>query len=271
MSKFSDLYDALSAFIPSAIYVWGGRGEIVPDDDAERAAFFARKETSDATHTKAENMARCEEAYQRCKTAGISVVRAFDCSGFIYYGLHLLKLLNTRMSSRGYYSYCKENTDKTGMCRKDIVPGDLVFKHNGEKIVHVSLFIGNSKVLESGGRDVGVQIRKLGSGDNRYGRLACMKEKEPEPTPEPEPEPTPTPEPEPTYGYVRVKGGSVHIRSVNHKSDDRSTIIKTVYRGEKYELILIDPDTGWYKIKLGDGRTGYISNRADLTEVIANV
>ena len=93
-----------------------------------------------------------------------------------------------------------------------------------------------------------------------------MKEKEPAP----EPTPTPTPAPEPTFGLVRVKGGSVHIRTVNHKTDDRSTIIKTAYRGQKYGLILIDPDTGWYKIDLGDGRTGYISNRQDLTEVVEN-
>lgn len=262
MSKFSDLYETLSELIPSAIYVWGGRGEIVPDDDAERAAFFARKETSDGDHTKAENIARCERLYQRRKSAGISVVRAFDCSGLIYYGLHVLKLLNTRMSSSGYYSYCKENTDKTGMSRKDLIPGDLVFKHNGIKIVHVSLYIGDSRIIECAGRDIGVQTRRLTSADNRYGRLVCMKEKEPAPAP--------TPAPEPTYGQVRVKGGSVYIRSVNHKTEDRSTIIKTAYRGQKYGLILIDPDTGWYKIDLGDGRTGYISNRADLTEVIPN-
>ena len=150
------------------------------------------------------------------------------------------------------------------MSRKDLIPGDLVFKHSGKGIVHVSLYVGNSQILECAGRDIGVQTRKLNSTDNRYGRLVCMKEKEPVPTP------TPTPAPEQTYGYVRVKGGSVHIRSVNHKTDDRSTIIKTAYRGQRYGLILIDHDTGWYKIDLGDGRTGYISNRADLTEVIPN-
>lgn len=263
MSKFSDMYETLSALIPTAIYVWGGKGEEVPDDETARAAFFAKKETSDSSHTKAENIARCERLYQRRKSAGVTCVQAFDCSGFIYYGLRTLKLLNTRMSSRGYYSCCKWNTDKTGMSRKDLVPGDLVFKHDGAKIVHVSLFIGSGKVIECGGRDVGVQIRKLGSGDNRYGRLACMKEKDPAPEP--------APVPEPTFGLVRVKGGTVHIRSVNHATDDRSTIIKTARRGETYALILIDPDTGWYKIDLGDGRTGYISNRADLTEVIASV
>lgn len=262
MSKFSDLYDILSAFISTAIYVWSGKGEEVPADDAERMTFFVKRETSDGDHTKAENIARCERLYQRRKSAGVSVVRAFDCSGFICHGLRQLKLLNTRMSSQGYYSYCKENTDKTGMRREDLIHGDLVFRHNGKKIVHVSLYIGDSQVLECGGRDVGVQIRELTAKDNRFGRLACMKEKEPAPAP------SPTPDPKPTFGYVRVKGGTVHIRSVNHKTDDRSTIIKTARRGEKYPLILIDPDTGWYKVDIGDGRTGYISNRADLTEVI---
>ena len=114
MTLLEQFIELLYSQVDRAIYVWGGRGEIVPDDAAERAAFFARKETSDGDHTKAENIARCERLYQRRKSAGVSVVRAFDCSGLIYYGLSHLKLLNTRMSSRGYYSYCKENTDKTG-------------------------------------------------------------------------------------------------------------------------------------------------------------
>ncbi len=257
MSKFTDMYNALSELIPSAIYVWGGKGEEVPKDDSDRASYFAKKETSDNEHTKAENIARCERLYQKRKSAGVSVVNGFDCSGLIYYGLRALKLLNTRMSSRGYYSYCKENTDKTGMSRSDLVPGDLVFKHNGTKIVHVSLYIGNGRIIESGGRDVGVQIRKLGNEDNRYGRLACMKESEPEQVPTAEP----------TYGYVHVKGGSVYVRDANSKA---GKILKTAHRGQKYALVLIDHDTGWYKIDLGDERTGYISNRADLTEVVTN-
>jgi len=262
MTKFEALYETLSQFIPSAIYVWGGKGEEVPEDDTRRAKYFNQKETKDGDHTKAENIARCERLYQKRKKAGFASVRGFDCSGLIYYGLHALNLLNTIMSSRGYYSYCKYNTDKTGMGKKDLIPGDLVFKHNGEKIVHVALYIGDGKILESAGRDIGVRVSELTSAYNRYGRLACMKEKEPAP------EPTPTPEPE--FGFVMVKGGTVHIRSVNHKTEGRDTIIKTACQGEKYPLILIDPDTGWYKISLGDGQTGYISNRADLTEVIPN-
>jgi len=257
MSKYEELYNVLSAFIPTAIYMWGGKGEIIPDDDAQRAKLFVKKETADASNSKAENIARCERLYQSRKKAGVSVVQGFDCSGLIYYGLHALGLLNTRYSSRGYYSYCKENTDRTGMTRSDLVPGDLVFKHNSEKIVHVALYIGNGQVLESGGRDIGVHIRKLGIGDNRYGRLACMAE----PTPAPAQTPAPV-----TYGTVRVKGGSVYVRNSNSKA---GKIIKTAHRGEKYQLILIDPDTGWYKIDLGNG-IGYISNRADLTEVIVN-
>lgn len=257
MSKYNDLYGILSSFIPTAIYMWGGKGEIIPADDTQRKQLFERKETSDSSHSKAENVARCERLYQRRKNEGVAEVRGFDCSGFVYYGLHALGLLNTRYSSRTFYSHCAENTDKTGMTRNDLVPGDLVFEHDGKKIVHVALYIGNGQILESGGRDVGVQIRKLGSGDNRYGRLACMKEADPEPAPAPEP----------TFGFVRVKGGSVYVRDANSKS---GKVMKTAHKGQKYALILIDPDTGWYKINLGDGRTGYISNRADLTEVVVN-
>lgn len=251
MSNFEALYAVLSPFIPTAIYVWGGKGERIPDDAKKRADYLMRKETSDTTHTKVENIERCERLYQKRKSAGVDAVQGFDCSGLIYYGLHALSLLNTRKSSRGYYSCCTRNTDKTGMTRNDLKPGDLVFRHDGTKIVHVALYIGNGKVLESGGRDVGVQVRSLNAKDNRYGRLACMKiEDDPKPTP--------------SGDRVRVKGGTVNIRNANGTV---GAILKIARRNETYALLEVDSKTGWYRIDLGDGRTGYISNRADLTEV----
>ena len=44
--------------------------------------------------------------------------------------------------------------------------------------------------------------------------------------------------------------------------------ILTARGKQTFPLLLIDPTTGWYKIDLGNGQAGYISNRADLTEVL---
>jgi len=70
--------------------------------------------------------------------------------------------------------------------------------------------------------------------------------------------------PVPSHGKVRVKGGSVRVRQ--GASADTPKLF-TAHRGETYALLGI-ADTGWYHIETERGE-GYISNRADLTEVIA--
>lgn len=247
--------------IGRSVYVWGGKGEdLVGMTDAARAAFFEKKETKDSTHSKAENIARCEALYKKRKAAGIRVIRAFDCSGLWSWVFKQIGILKSRLTSRSFYAACAMNTDKTGFSRADLLPGDLVFRHDGKKIVHVAMYIGKNEVLEQTGRDVGTGIRRITAADNRFGRYAPLQEKEPERKPE-------EPDTGQAFGNVQVKGGSVYVRDANSKAGKALLIAR---RGQKYPLLRIDPDTGWYMIDLGNGRTGFISNRADLTEVITN-
>lgn len=233
------------------IYVWGAKGQTVSDlSDQKRAAFFAQRETADATHTKAQNIARCESLYQKRRAAGVDPIRAFDCSGFLYWLLHAEGLCTVRRNSRGYYAACARNTDG-GMTKDELLPGDLVFRHDGTRIVHVALYIGDGRVLESGGRDVGVQVRALSVKDNRFGRLACIgvtEKKQPE-----------------TGRVVRVRYGTVRVRAGNSVN---AAPLFTARGGQTFPLLGVDDETGWYRIRLDGDCAGYISCRADLTEVI---
>lgn len=82
-------------------------------------------------------------------------------------------LLPYDMSSRGIYSMCAK------IDRQNLIRGDLVFRHDGERIYHVGVYIGDGRVIESKGRDYGVieaGIDRWGTGYwNRFGRLqlAC--------------------------------------------------------------------------------------------------
>ena len=84
---------------------------------------------------------------------------------------------------------------------------------------------------------------------------------EPEPTPEP---PEPTPEP-PVVAYkVLVIGRSVNVRDSDSKAGN---IMFTAHKGNRFNLIDISPNTGWYHIETYKG-PAYISNREDLTCLI---
>ncbi len=90
---------------------------------------------------------------------------------------------------------------------------------------------------------------------------------DPEPQPEPPDPPTPPdpPEPpEPTKQMVYVIGHSVNVRDSDSKA---GKIMFTAHKGNRFHLIDISPDTGWYHIETYKG-PGYISNRGDLTCLI---
>lgn len=237
--------------VERGIYVWGAKGQTVSTlSDRQRAAFLAQRETADSTHTKAQNIARCETLYQKRRAEGVDPIRAFDCSGFLYWLLHEQGLCSVRRNSRGCYAACAYSSD-SGMTKGELVPGDLVFRHDGTKIVHVALYIGDGKVLESGGRDVGVQVRALCAKDNRFGRLACIgaagaKQAE-------------------TGRVVRVRYGTVRVRAGNNAE---SKPLFTARGGQTFPLLGVDETTGWYRIQLNGDGVGYITSRADLTEVV---
>ena len=82
--------------------------------------------------------------------------------------------------------------------------------------------------------------------------------------PEPEPEPEPTPEPPVVTYKVLVIGRSVNVRDSDSKA---GKVMFTAHKGNRFNLIDISSDTGWYHIETHKG-PGYISNRADLTCLI---
>lgn len=86
---------------------------------------------------------------------------------------------------------------------------------------------------------------------------------QPEPAPEP-PEPPTPPTPPVTKQIVYVIGKSVNVRDSDSK---KGKVIFVAHKGNKFNLIDVSEDTGWYHIETHKG-PGYISNRADLTCLI---
>lgn len=233
MTLLEQFIELLYSQVDRAIYVWGCQGQIL--DDLKNPLQFIERHESNSSNVK-----KAYKLYTERLAAGMTGIRAFDCSGLVVWGLQTLGLQDEDISSRGLYNLC------TKIGKNDLRTGDFVYHHNGIKIVHVGVYVGNGQVLEDRGYIYGVVMTKRAAGYwNRFGRWKAFKD-------EPLPQPT----------MVYVKGGSVNVRDADNK---KGKIVGVAHRGERYPL-LGTADSGWYRIEF-KGKASYISNRADLTEV----
>lgn len=165
MSRRTDFISYLKSHVGDA-YVWGAQGEMITGmDNFEQ--WIHKKETA---------VKNANRAIDFVKAAAKNPLYAFDCSGLIMKFLMERGYYKSDMSSRGLYSACEK------IDRSDLEPGDLVFRHNGQRIHHVGVYVGDNMVIESKGRDDGVVMRLIDASGksywNRYGRLAVITDEE---------------------------------------------------------------------------------------------
>lgn len=231
IEKFEEL---LRSQVNRGIYVWGANGENLSEmQDPE--AWIRNKETS------AENAERAIKLYRKRKAAGVKEIRAFDCSGLVYWALKTLKLIDKDASSRGLYKLC------TPIEEEELKPGDLVFHDDGKQIVHVGAWVTGGYQIESMGRDVGVVKSKRKAGYwTKFGRYPKLQE-----------------DPQPTEKTVYVKGENVRVREGDNAETKK---LGTAHRGDTFPLLGVSEATGWYRIPYGSGE-GYITNKPQYTEL----
>lgn len=232
IEKFEEL---LRSQVNRGIYVWGGNGENLCEmKDPE--AWIRSKETS------AENAERAIKLYRKRKAIGVKEIRAFDCSGLVYWALKTLGLIDKDASSRGLYKLC------TPIEEEELKPGDLVFHDDGKQIVHVGAWATGGYQIESMGRDVGVvKSRRKAGYWTKFGRYPKLQE-----------------DPQPTEQTVYVKGENVRVREGDNAETKK---LGTAHRGDTFPLLGVSEETGWYRIPYGSGE-GYITNKPKYTEVI---
>lgn len=180
--------DYLEKQVDKAIYVRGAQGEnLLAMTDAEswiRAMETTRRK--DYAQHKPEydrNAERAIALYRQRKAAGISPLRAFDCSGLtMCYAQNMRELVTIDYSAAGIYSQ---------LCKKisgvPTVRGQLVFRSSNNTpggIVHMGTYVGNDQVIESKGRDDGVIRRAYKESDWTYtgeweALMACCADPQP--------------------------------------------------------------------------------------------
>ncbi len=290
MNKREKFLEAARSQVGKGIYVWGAKGQdLLAMSNPE--AWIKRKETTSANAKKAITL------FAKRKREGVNPIRAFDCSGLVYWANKEADIGYPILNSRAFYRECDPV--------EQLEAGDLVFHHNGIKIVHVGIYNGDGYVLESMGHNDGVVLTKRNNWEaywNRRGRLKKLKEYYA------------------TLGDVNLDGkvtaadaalllqyldgkaelndkqklnadvnldgkitrddaeaimeyivgnntlppkhtihmiGSLCLRDQGSK---KGKIIGYAHRGADYPLLGRDPETGWYMTQI-NGKIGFISNK----------
>jgi hypothetical protein len=164
MNKREKFLEAARSQVGKGIYVWGAKGQdLLAMDNPE--AWIRKKETTSTNAKKALVL------FAKRKREGVNPIRAFDCSGLVYWANTEADIGYPVLNSRAFYRECDPV--------EQLEAGDLVFHHNGIQIVHVGIYNGDGYVLESMGRDEGVVLTKRNNWEsywNRRGRLKKLKD-----------------------------------------------------------------------------------------------
>ena len=143
----------------NSIYIWGGQGE-----KTEGLSIKIIEVMENSNHTNVKRILKhIADIYPDTNKS-----RAFDCSGLVTYHLIKLGILKNDTTANGLYKWCKP------ISKKDLLPGDLVFKVTDGKAVHVAIYKGDNTLIESVGRDEGVQNTKLSTKFNKFGRVPAF-------------------------------------------------------------------------------------------------
>lgn len=180
MSIISEFVELLLSQVGKGIYVWGGDGENLSEMN-DPIAWIRKHETSTS------NADRAIALYEKRVAAGVSDIRAFDCSGLVYWALKELGLQRGDVNSRGLYG-----TVCTPISRAEVKAGDLLFRWSDKdgdgfdvsEIYHVGAAIDDTYSVESIGRDYGVVKKTIATRWNAFGRPKVFANVEDEPTPD---------------------------------------------------------------------------------------
>lgn len=224
-------------------YVWGAQGHRVERDGSvhlrDREVSPNYISWTKLRETSRKNAERAAAYIRKKLDEGAESISCYDCSGLIMAYLKEMKgYLTCDMTSRALFLITEE------IAKDELDIGDLVFRHNGERIVHVGAYVGNSFVIDSRGRDAGVVKQSISSFPwNRFGKLKLLDRSEE------------TQEHVPYYG--KCCGKSVYVRS---GAGTAYPILATAHRGDK--LIALPEENGWQRIAIcckGKMLTGYMS------------
>jgi cell wall-associated NlpC family hydrolase len=236
-------------------YMWGGNGEDAATI-SNLSSYVLNHETADAKHSKEDNARRVMTRISELNAKGIVHIPLQDCSGAVIKWHKLGGVAITDRTAASLYSGSVKVT------RDTVQAGDMCFRHNGTKISHVGLYIGNGRVVESIGRDSGTVETDFSRKQDgilywtHFGHWPAVG------APESGNSGLPVDSGDPLGDTVTSIMGSVRVRDFPQTG-------KTIYilrKGESLEIEEYDADTGWYCVTTPKG-SGFITNNPKYVSV----
>lgn len=163
----------LESQVDRAIYVRGAQGQNVltkPDPEGWIREMETTRRSDYAQHIEEynRNADRAIALFRKRRAAGISPIRAFDCSGLtVYYADDIAEIVNDDYSAAGIYN--KLCTIKPAGV--PTYPGQLIFKSSNtssSNINHMATYVGNGQIIECRGRDYGVIRRAYNDSEWQF-------------------------------------------------------------------------------------------------------
>ena len=221
-------------------YCYGCQGTLLTPSNYK--SVIAKREKDASNRAKVERY--CEDKF----ASGATELRGYDCSGLgMYYLQNLTHALPHDLSANGMMGLC------------DIVDepkrGYWLFRVNEDgKATHIGYMVSDTDLIEARGRAYGVVRRRYVKRDwHKVGKPSCIEFDESKPD---------------THEYVKVRGGSVRVRSGNGTTFPS---IGTAHRGDLLPCYgQADADPYWYEVDF-DGKRGYISCNKRYTEIVNKI
>jgi len=245
--KIEQFISLLRSQVNKGTYVYGANGQdlLAMENPLE---WIRKKETSAADADRAIHL------YEARKKNGVNPIRAFDCSGLMYWAGKQLGVFTYDVSSRNIYALC------AGIQADDLQAGDFIFRTDENGIVrHVGMYIGEDKYIDDAGRDIGVREDKFKVEKWKlFGRLPALSGYDPKPDPEPEPS-----------SFVRVKGKKTRSVCIRAGIGRNAKLVHIAHGGDEFPLIRQAADEPqWYNINFNGRTDTWITNGPKYTEVI---
>lgn len=223
------------------VYGWGMQGTLLTPTNYKTV--IAKHEKDASNRAKVERY--CEDKF----ADGATELYGYDCSGLgMYFLQNLTHTLPHDLSANGMMGQCE-------LTESEPKRGYWVFRTDANgKATHIGYMVSDTDLIEARGRAYGVVRRRYVKRDwHRIGKPSCLEWDEPKPF---------------THEYVKVRGGSVRVRSGN---GTMFPSIGTAHRGDLLPCYgQADADPYWYEVDY-NGRRGFISCNKRYTEIVNKI
>ena len=243
-------------------YLWGGQHtRLTPSN------YIA---VIDAHENDPTNAAKVKAYCRRKFNAGATELFAYDCSGLGIYFWYNLKNIFVDTNADGMMRRCYLSTEAPKR-------GWWLFKEDSTgRAYPVGYMVDETHEIEAYGRTVGVIKEEFdidewdvwGIPNIFEGGVVPPPGSDPVYTGDTTPETTSSPlEGDTSFPRIEVVGKPTRRVNVRRGPSTKYRSMFTARGGQTYELLGVDPETGWYKIQTYKG-IGYITNKPRYTRVI---